>query len=197
MAKVKFDFSECPLDPREISLYYNRAVSSIECKYSQNDNASYSVDFFSYSEKDVASEKNKLLDELSVQATLCLLSYEESRFRIDFIIRCQSRKKDFLTKSFRQFYKPAKRPYSYSLADDIIAVWKKFLPENKTIFDRFINAYNYRNWIAHGRYWNFKDNPRKFSFDAVWMLHEELDRILENHMLGILNIGSLKASVVE
>lgn len=189
MAKIKFDFSECPLVAEEISNYYRHMVSTIECKYSQDSNQNYEVDFFSYSEEKVESEKEILLNELSIQASLCLLSFIESRFRIDFIIRCQGQKKDFLSKEFRKIYNPAKRLYTYSLTDDIIDNWKKDMPDQKDVFDRLIDAFKYRNWIAHGRYWHFKDNPNKFTFDSIWMLNEKLDIILERKILGLLNIG--------
>lgn len=125
MAKIKFDFSKSPLSAKEILDYYTHVVSAIECKYSQDGNKNYTTDFLGYSEVKVKSEKNLLLKELSVEASLCLLSFIESRFRIDFIIRCQRRKKDSLSTDFRAIYNPAKRLYTYSLTDDIIENWKK------------------------------------------------------------------------
>lgn len=189
MAKISFNFSECPLVAEEISDYYRQVVSSIECKYSPESNQNYTVDFFSCSEDTVNSEKRQLLKEISVQASLCLLSFIESRFRIDFIIRCQGRKKDFLSKAFRGIYNPAKRLYKYSLVDDIIENWKNFIPEQKETFDRLIDAFNYRNWIAHGRYWHFKDNPDKFTFDSVWLLNERLDAVLGDKIMTIPHVG--------
>lgn len=189
MAKIKFDFSKSPLSAKEILDYYTHVVSAIECKYSQDGNKNYTTDFLGYSEVKVKSEKNLLLKELSVEASLCLLSFIESRFRIDFIIRCQRRKKDSLSTNFRAIYNPAKRLYTYSLTDDIIENWKKNMPEQKDTFDRLVDAFKYRNWVAHGRYWHFKDNPNKFTFNAIWMLNEKIDVILEGKILTPLNVG--------
>lgn len=189
MAKIKFDFSKSPLSAKEILDYYTHVVSAIECKYSQDGNKNYTTDFLGYSEVKVKSEKNLLLKELSVEASLCLLSFIESRFRIDFIIRCQRRKKDPLSTDFRAIYNPAKRLYTYSLTDDIIENWKKNMPEQKDTFDRLVDAFKYRNWVAHGRYWHFKDNPNKFTFNAIWMLNEKIDVILEEKILTLLNVG--------
>lgn len=189
MAKIKFDFSKSPLSAKEILDYYTHVVSAIECKYSQDGNKNYTTDFLGYSEVKVKSEKNLLLKELSVEASLCLLSFIESRFRIDFIIRCQRRKKDSLSTDFRVIYNPAKRLYTYSLTDDIIENWKKNMPEQKDTFDRLVDAFKYRNWVAHGRYWHFKDNPNKFTFNAIWMLNEKIDVILEGKILTLLNVG--------
>lgn len=189
MAKIKFDFSKSPLSAKEILDYYTHIVSAIECKYSQDGNKNYTTDFLGYSEVKVNSEKNLLLKELSVEASLCLLSFIESRFRIDFIIRCQRRKKDSLSTDFRAIYNPAKRLYTYSLTDDIIENWKKNMPEQKDTFDRLVDAFKYRNWVAHGRYWHFKDNPNKFTFNAIWMLNEKIDVILEGKILTPLNVG--------
>ncbi len=189
MAKIKFDFSKSPLSAKEILDYYTHVVSAIECKYSQDGNKNYTTDFLGYSEVKVKSEKNLLLKELSVEASLCLLSFIESRFRIDFIIRCQRRKKDPLSTDFRAIYNPAKRLYTYSLTDDIIENWKKNMPEQKDTFDRLVDAFKYRNWVAHGRYWHFKDNPNKFTFNAIWMLNEKIDVILEGKILTLLNVG--------
>ena len=189
MAKIKFDFSKSPLSAKEILDYYTHVVSAIECKYSQDGNKNYTTDFLGYSEVKVKSEKNLLLKELSVEASLCLLSFIESRFRIDFIIRCQRRKKDPLSTDFRAIYNPAKRLYTYSLTDDIIENWKKNMPEQKDTFDRLADVFKYRNWVAHGRYWHFKDNPNKFTFNAIWMLNEKIDVILEGKILTLLNVG--------
>ena len=97
--------------------------------------------------------------------------------------------KDFLSKAFRGIYNPAKRLYKYSLVDDIIENWKNFIPEQKETFDRLIDAFNYRNWIAHGRYWHFKDNPDKFTFDSVWLLNERLDAVLGDKIMTIPHVG--------
>lgn len=63
------------------------------------------------------------------------------------------------------------------------------MPEQKDTFDRLVDAFKYRNWVAHGRYWHFKDNPNKFTFNAIWMLNEKIDVILEGKILTLLNVG--------
>lgn len=121
-----------------------------------------------------------------------LLTHVESVLRCDFIIRCQQRKKDKLTKKFRSFYKPDKKIYSYRLKEDILDHWIEYRPNYSDIFNYFNEALKLRHWVAHGRYWEYDTNWRKFSFDSVFAMIEKFHLYLDSDLKKVNDIGVLQ-----
>lgn len=56
--------------------------------------------------------------------------------------------------------------YRVDLCDVILKGWRKFYPENKNCINLLSDAFNYRNWLAHGRYRKF-DDENKYSFFLI------------------------------
>jgi len=133
---------------------------------------------FSISELDKEIREHRLvLDRMGALEILALL---EARFRIDYLIRCQERKKGDFSRALRDVYKLKEN--KASLTDDILKVWKEFHPQHKAIFDSFQKALDYRNWLAHGRYWEPKRSPHisKYDYLAISLIASE---IMENVVL--------------
>jgi len=63
-----------------------------------------------------------------------------------------------------------------SLPDEILRRWKKESTEKRFISD-FISALNYRDWLAHGRYWTARVG-RRYDFYEVYSLAVSLERSL-------------------
>ena len=133
--------------------------------------------------------KDRAYAELEKEATMCLLSYMESAFRTDFVMRCDLKKKDKLSLLFRKSYDRNKRKYQYGFNDVVIKGWKEIYPEHKTEFDRIVEMMNYRNWLAHGRYWKFKDNIAKYSYSAVHNAIESLENAFQSVIMRPSLIG--------
>lgn len=60
------------------------------------------------------------------------------------------------------------------------------------MIDKLLQANEYRNWLAHGRYWQFKDNISKFKFDNTSTLYYRLKDTLGNYMYPMHQIGEVK-----
>lgn len=166
MRKLSIEFTGA-LSLPVIDEYYSNVRESIRTKYSDVLNVNYLSDFFGRSLCSVEEERDKAYDELEKEATLCLLSYMESIFRTDFIMRCELKKKDMLALLFRKTYSPAKRKYQYGFKDVVISGWKEVHPDKTDAFNHILEMMEFRNWLAHGRYWVFKDNPNKYTYAAV------------------------------
>ncbi|WP_215900700.1 hypothetical protein, partial [Acinetobacter sp. TUM15064] len=117
------------------------------------------------------SEHKRTLDRMSA---LEILAFLEARFRIDYLIRCQNKKKDLLSRNLRQIYKV--KGNRASLTDDILKEWKVVNSNHKILLDSFKNALDYRNWLAHGRYWEPKktSHVKKYDYLSVIFLANEL-----------------------
>ena len=118
-----------------------------------------------------------------------MLAYLESVFRKDFVIRIQRHKrKDELSKHFLDSYNPAKKLYQYSLEEIFRAWYDKgcgLSDKIRQTFSSLPQYYNYRNWIAHGRYWEFKDTNylRKFCFESILLMVDTVLRELKGKLL--------------
>jgi len=96
-----------------------------------------------------------LLDEADTQASLFLIAAAEATLRVDFLERVKKRRRDSVSRAFRDVYK-SRRDHSrhrVRLEDDILATWAAEVPEAKSHVARFKGALRFRHWLAHGRYW--------------------------------------------
>ena len=199
MAKVihKFQFSSHNRSLEEIKTYYDNVLESLERQYSKDTNTDYDVYFVNKSEAEVATELDSLKEELSMEGAFELLAYLEKDFRTDCYIRCTKRYKDELSKAFKTVYKSVgKIQYKIGFIDVIIAGWKKeFLesdPHNQDVLDMFsqINdMFNFRNWMAHGRYWEYPYSRGKHNFDVVWIMVNEVENVFGDKLLTYEHVG--------
>lgn len=179
MAIVEFNQAK-PL-PEDIQRFYEDCKAGIERKFNSSLNTSYLQDFALLTPEAVTERKIMSLDELSLRSSFFLLAYIETLFRTDFLIRVESHKKgrkDELTKMYKNAFNPAKKVYSYSLTDFIFEKWKLYamnLPYSKEMLDILRNLpqyFDFRNWMAHGRYWMYKESNymRKYNYRQILML---------------------------
>ena len=138
-------------------------------------------DFALYTPKEIKEEKKRRLEELEEQITLWLLTAMEAWLRLDFEIRIRKRFKDSLSKELRKLYKRcqkrAKRKEAKVRLEDILDAWRK--KTDLTIFSEIKALMEYRNWLAHGKYWFLK--KRRYSFDEDYIVAEKLDKIFREY----------------
>ena len=109
--------------------------------------------------------------------SLEILSALEARFRVGYLVRCQRKKRDLFSKKLHAIYR--KQQNRAFLVDDILTTWKKERTEHKLRLDQFQKAIDYRNWLAHGRYWTPKKIPQIKQYDFL-NLYSLADDILQN-----------------
>jgi hypothetical protein len=176
------EFNPDKITPEEIDDYYHRAEKFIYIAFDKALNPDYEIDFLGLTSSEIELKRKKLLDELSIESSFFLLTYIEGLFRTDFILRLESGRKgvgNALTKAFKAIYVPDKKPYLYSLVDDIFENWKLCATskEMSDILNTLPQYFAFRNWIAHGRYWKFKESNyvKKYNYIQIKIL---LDKIL-------------------
>lgn len=186
MKKVRIDFSGHIQTIAQIFDYYQLLKNLIQDHFDSQKNPTYEVDFDKMTNEEISKLKKENLLELERSASFNLLALVEARFRIDFCARCERRKRDVLSNLFRAFYNPANRIYSYSYKEQILANWKVAHPDIVDLLNEIGQVADYRNWLAHGRFWEFKDNLKKYTFNYIhdltlrteaniWPLMEDVD----------------------
>ena len=91
------------------------------------------------------------IGELENLTGFLLLSSTEATLRVDYLKRVYGRKKDAVSRAFRNLYK--KRGLRARLREDILRVWGKEYPTSRSAISDFRGAINFRDWMSHGRYW--------------------------------------------
>lgn len=171
----KVSFSKKHSTIEEIEKFYFYSHQSLIPYFSEK-----SSDFTGFTISELNSELKEHQLALDRVSALEILAFLEARFRIDYLIRCQERKKDPLSRAFREVY--STKGNKASLADDILRIWKEIHPSYKTSLDSFKKALDYRNWLAHGRYWEPKKNPHITKYDYLGV-NLIANNIMENIIL--------------
>ena len=128
----------------------------------------YPERFLGYSITELNFELELRLTEIDITSSLSLLSAIEAAFRIDYLQRCYIRKKDPLSRAFREIHKL--KGSKASLEDDILDSWKQNTSAPKVILGHLKGALKFRHWIAHGRYWEPKLGKTKYDYQSVYQL---------------------------
>ncbi|HEY8890492.1 MAG TPA: hypothetical protein VIM70_09580 [Clostridium sp.] len=145
--------------------YKNKIVSNL------SSNISLSEEFLGSSSEEINDYFNYAYEELENVTCLSLLSAVEAKLRIDYQSRVYEKKKDTVSRKFRDIYKEkgGKPP----LDEGILKAWMDSYPELKHIINDYKSALNYRNWLAHGRYWVPKLG-RKYDIDIIYSISDNI-----------------------
>jgi len=109
--------------------------------------------------------------ELELAAILLLLTESEAVLRVDYLVRVYQRRKDDVSRAFRELYK--EKGTHARLDEDLLAIWLDHVPEVKSGVSAYRSLLHLRNWLAHGRYWSPKLGRSHQDYDAE-LVHDEL-----------------------
>lgn len=163
--------SESYLELDDVGEHYGVSVESMNVYYSRFNPAFVSL-FQFYTPDEVDKEKEDRLDEVDASLALTLLASIEASFRVDYLRRCYLRKKDPLSRNFRALYKKKGRRVSFE--NELLDGWKKHSSVPPSLLGDIKGAFNYRHWLAHGRYWVPK-HGRRYDFSNIYELACEVD----------------------
>ncbi len=168
-------FSGQNLTLTEIANYYRSVQDAIYYYFDKHHNLN---NFLFYTIEEIENEKIKILDELEKNCVFMVLASLEASFRIDYLQRCLYKYKDPISKKFRSLYK--KYEERVSLEDEILKTWKDYNErEIKNTLCKLIEAFKYRHWLAHGRYWKPKLGSKIYDFSSVYILAKFIYENLE------------------
>src|SRR6266581_118245 len=92
---------------REIAEHHQDLEASLRVYFSTA-SPTFVVRFGGYSLVEVADELETRIDEADLTSSLAILASLEAAFRIDYLLRCYRKRKDALSRVFREIYKAKK-----------------------------------------------------------------------------------------
>lgn len=135
----------------EVANYYDNSMKAIDVYY---DISNVNPDLIGLSLKEVKAKRREVLTELTIECGMMLMSAVEAAFRTDFVLRCRKSRKEQIDRDFKEILKGVKELYQVRIKEDLIDRWAEEYPDEKHHFSLLKNRFDYRNWVAHGRYWN-------------------------------------------
>ena len=124
--------------------------------------------FLGYTVVEMQTEKDSLIEESRRSASMEIFSALEAAFHIDFLQRCYRREKDKISVALRELHDESQgAPVPL---DRILSAWRQnsIVPAN--FVDHLKQAFKYRHWLAHGRYW--RPNFPMLDYEEVYALAE-------------------------
>ena len=165
----RITFSGEHLSLVEIVQYYSDIEVSVKNYFSFNN--SYLGDrFVGYTPLEIEREMYSVLAEHGRSTSMSILASLEAAFRMDFLQRCYKKQKDPLSRSFRTLYQKKGRHVPLG---DIFLQWKSYSTVSRSIISDLEQAFKYRHWLAHGRYWTQKIG-REYDYDDIYTLAESI-----------------------
>jgi hypothetical protein len=162
----KVSFSGKQLELPEIYAHFTDSQQAIRDYFSA---ASGDGRFATYSREQIEADMEKRLSEDDTMCSFSVLACLEAAFRVDYLQRSYERKKDELSRALRAIHNE-KGPRA-SLDKDLFEAWKvhtNFGP----IIGHLRSAFHYRDWLAHGRYWEPKFG-KLFDFETSYEIADQ------------------------
>lgn len=119
----------------------------------------------------IDEELGERLYETELRSTLAMLASLDAAFRIDYLQRCQQRKRDQVSRAFRVLYD--RQGSRVRLEDDIFETWKQVLPSTAHLVSQLKGAFKFRHWLAHGRFWEPKHGG-KYDYQVIYILAQSV-----------------------
>jgi hypothetical protein len=151
----------------DIANYHLDAESALRTYFSSLSSPYFPVRFFGYSGSDLRTELDNRLEETDLRSALAVLARLEAAFRTDYEQRCLRRRKDSISRSFRNLYR--ERKLQVSLETEIFGIWRTHSPTSPNIVSELRGAFKFRHWLAHGRYWTPKLG-RRYDYNDIFTL---------------------------
>jgi hypothetical protein len=171
----RISFSRELLRFEEVAASHSDIAKSIRFYYAAQLLEPRDPKFIGYSNPEIRQEQNLRLEDLDRNSVFGLLAALEATFRVDFLLRCHYRKKDDLSRFFREVRRTKGDKVSFE--HDILEGWKSHFASAKSLLSELKGAFRLRHWLAHGRWYNPKLG-KKYDFSSVYQLAQALDEEL-------------------
>jgi hypothetical protein len=160
------------LELDEIANHHADVINSLR-NYFSAASPHYLQRFAGYAPREIGDELAIRLLESEKSSILTMLSALEAVFRIDYLQRCYNRRKDTLSRVFRDLHKI--KGSRVGLEDEILGAWKEHTSVPASLIGDIRGAFKYRHWLAHGRYWVPKIG-QKYDYDSIYSLADTVRR---------------------
>jgi len=167
----KVSFSGSELRSNDIGQHHQNTASAINLYFSSG-NPKAKILFAGMTHLELQNQLDGVSEENEQLIAMSLLSSLEAAFRVDYLQRCYKKKKDALSRAFRQIHHH--KGTKASLEDDIFDTWKAHSNVPNQLVSDLKSAFKYRHWLAHGRYWSPKLG-RKYDYFSIYTLAQKIE----------------------
>ena len=164
--RKRISFSGEHQELTQIAAHHSDVAEALQLYFRPADGR-YHARFTGYSLAELKDDLHSRLAEVDRTSALSVLSALEAAFRIDYLQRCYAKKKDRVSRAFRTIYK--QKGSRATLAEDILTIWRRESTTPARLISALVDAFNYRHWLAHGRYWTPRLG-RKYDYESVYAL---------------------------
>ncbi len=158
-------FSGQQLDLDDIAVHYSDVEASLRQHFLHI--SKLGDRFVGFTSTELFEVLEHRLEEQSRSGVLSILAALEAAFRIDYLQRVYTKKKDILSRTFRELYK--EKGSRVSLDEEILNAWLEHSDARNSLVGELKGAFKYRHWLAHGRYWKPKLGQR-YDYHSVYEL---------------------------
>ena len=163
-------FSNEHLALEEIGKQHTNVEKSVTLYFS-NDNPRFTEIFSLYSPDELLEDRNGCLIEQGLTASMSVLAAVEAAFRIDFELRCRNTSREPISNRLRTMRR-GRLQRSISFTREILHEWEQVYPRGADAISAMRDAFQFRNWLAHGRYW--VPDTDKIDYGDVYALAESV-----------------------
>lgn len=168
----KIRFSNEHLVLADIMQHHTDLKNALRLYFSE-DNKNLQARFSEYTNKKLLfQELSKRTEELDLSSVFSLFSAIEAAFRIDCLQRISKKKNDPLSRLFDKKY--SKKNLAKIGIKEIFSDWEDHTKDQYTLtlISNLKDAFNYRNWLAHGRYWRRQKRQKKYDYAYTYNIAE-------------------------
>jgi hypothetical protein len=145
----------------DLAHYHRDAEASLQ-SYFTSSNPNFVAIFVGERPSEVNEKLANRIIETDMRSGLAVMASVEAAFRLDYKWRRKAKKPDAVSIAFRKYRRKEVR-----LDEDIWETWKVVYPTTGPLISQLRSAFNYRNWLAHGRYWT---TGQKYDFLDLYVL---------------------------
>lgn len=145
----RVSFSDQHLELEEIADHYSDVEAALRQFFSPS--AANPAQIIGYTPNELLQLLEQRLTEQNYSTALSVCCALEAAFQIDYLKRIYQKKKDILSRAFRNLHKE-KGP-RVSVKNDILKAWRENTTVPMRLIDDLRKVFEYRDWLAHGRYW--------------------------------------------
>ncbi|MDM8561249.1 hypothetical protein [Candidatus Parabeggiatoa sp. HSG14] len=127
--------------------------------------------FLSMTKDEILEHFAEQQEELEKLVSLDFVASVEASLRIDYLTRVYNKKKDKISRNFRDLYQ--NKGLEARLSEDILEIWVNSDIACKPAVGDFRGLLRLRHWLAHGRYWTPKLG-RNYSPERVFDISKNL-----------------------
>lgn len=157
----------------DIANAYNRTIYAIK-----NSNNPNNYHYIGLSQLEIEEQIQQDILEQERLSILSLLACCEARIRYDYYRRYITKQKSKISRALRSLYKQYGKRIHFE--STLLKEWRKYASSAKRELDYLSEAFAYRHWLAHGRYWNLKFDTQKFDFTFMYIVVEAIIKLIQN-----------------